>query len=485
MNNYFWIVSSGGTITAGGGTGNNTVTVTWTISGSQSVSVNYTNTNGCTSSSSTVYPVTVTQGLVQVSGYITYYNTANTPMNDVTVTLQGTSWSAVSNSSGYYQIDNVLQGTYNVIITTIKPTAGSINSGDAAQAQQWSNSEYNGHWPVIQLVRFLSGDVTGDNTIQPNDPSLILAYFVNSWTTWVGHGPNPRPDWTFWIPDTTTQNSSTDGLYPHITVVPFVNLNQNFYGMVTGDFNRSFIPGSAKSTNDYVRLDYGQTINPDVNGIAELPLYAELPMEVGAISLILNFPSDKLEIEDITINSSTNTPLKYNVIGDELRIGWNSMTPINIQAGDKLLTLTVKLMSTLSKDETLRFDLAANPLNELDDATAKPIDNTILSMNVIGSTLGISSPGEGNLLLANYPNPFEESTTLAYTLPKAGEVTLEIRNMLGTVVQTLVTNKLQAEGDYKFKLDNNLLESSVYMAILKLNSGGQLLTRNIKIVCTR
>jgi hypothetical protein len=208
-------------------------------------------------------------------------------------------------------------------------------------------------------------------------------------------------------------------------------------------------------------------------------------MEVGAVSLILNFPSDKLEIEGITMNNNTDTPLKFNVIGDELRIGWNSMNTLDLKAGDKLLTLTVKLISTLSKDETLRFDLAANPLNELDDVTAKPIDNTVLSMNVIGSTLGISSPGEGNLLLANYPNPFDESTTIAYTLPKAGEVTLEIRNLLGTVIQTLVTNKLQAAGDYKLKLDNNLLESGMYMATLKLNSDGKVMSHIIKIVCAR
>jgi hypothetical protein len=59
MSNYTWIISAGGSITAGGGTTSNSVTVTWNSTGAQSVSVNYTNTNGCRAAVPTVYAVTV------------------------------------------------------------------------------------------------------------------------------------------------------------------------------------------------------------------------------------------------------------------------------------------------------------------------------------------------------------------------------------------------------------------------------------------
>ena len=59
MSNYSWIVSSGGTITAGGSSGSNTVTVTWNTPGAQFVSVNYNNANGCKAASPTVLNVTV------------------------------------------------------------------------------------------------------------------------------------------------------------------------------------------------------------------------------------------------------------------------------------------------------------------------------------------------------------------------------------------------------------------------------------------
>ncbi len=59
MTNYTWAVSSGGTITSGGGSSNNSVTITWHTEGIQNVSVNFTNSNGCTASTPTVVNVTV------------------------------------------------------------------------------------------------------------------------------------------------------------------------------------------------------------------------------------------------------------------------------------------------------------------------------------------------------------------------------------------------------------------------------------------
>jgi uncharacterized protein (TIGR02145 family) len=57
--NYQWVVSAGGTVTAGGAATDNTVTVTWNTAGTESVSINYNDANGCTAVSSFIYNVTV------------------------------------------------------------------------------------------------------------------------------------------------------------------------------------------------------------------------------------------------------------------------------------------------------------------------------------------------------------------------------------------------------------------------------------------
>lgn len=59
QSNYNWLISAGGTITAGGTGSDNTVTVTWNTPGPQTVSVNYLNAAGCTALAPTVENITV------------------------------------------------------------------------------------------------------------------------------------------------------------------------------------------------------------------------------------------------------------------------------------------------------------------------------------------------------------------------------------------------------------------------------------------
>ena len=69
MTNYQWIISPGGTITAGGTSSSNTISVTWNQPGDQFISLNYTNIKGCTAKVPLVYNVAVnTSQTVSMAG---------------------------------------------------------------------------------------------------------------------------------------------------------------------------------------------------------------------------------------------------------------------------------------------------------------------------------------------------------------------------------------------------------------------------------
>ncbi|HEX2865858.1 MAG TPA: T9SS type A sorting domain-containing protein [Ignavibacteriales bacterium] len=65
-------------------------------------------------------------------------------------------------------------------------------------------------------------------------------------------------------------------------------------------------------------------------------------------------------------------------------------------------------------------------------------------------------------LFNNFPNPFNPSTTISYSIPKESYVELKVFDMLGREVASLV-NKEQSAGEYKVKFDASSLSSGIYI----------------------
>lgn len=64
--------------------------------------------------------------------------------------------------------------------------------------------------------------------------------------------------------------------------------------------------------------------------------------------------------------------------------------------------------------------------------------------------------------LSNHPNPFNPSTVLAFALPNDSYVRLDIYNILGQKVETLVDQRLSA-GNYSFEWDGSRVASGIYL----------------------
>ena len=69
-------------------------------------------------------------------------------------------------------------------------------------------------------------------------------------------------------------------------------------------------------------------------------------------------------------------------------------------------------------------------------------------------------------LSQNYPNPFNPSTSIHYSVPVNGQVTLKIFNILGQEVRTLV-NTVQSSGSYVVNFNASTLSSGVYFYQLR------------------
>ncbi len=64
-------------------------------------------------------------------------------------------------------------------------------------------------------------------------------------------------------------------------------------------------------------------------------------------------------------------------------------------------------------------------------------------------------------LAQNYPNPFNPTTTISFAIPRAAHVRLEVFNILGQKVETLLDSHLDA-GNHQVEFDASAQPSGVY-----------------------
>jgi hypothetical protein len=76
----------------------------------------------------------------------------------------------------------------------------------------------------------------------------------------------------------------------------------------------------------------------------------------------------------------------------------------------------------------------------------------------------INAPNRYNLA-QNFPNPFNPSTKISYSIPQAGDVSINIYSVVGELITTLINVKQEA-GTYEAEFDASSLTSGIYFYTL-------------------
>jgi len=86
---------------------------------------------------------------------------------------------------------------------------------------------------------------------------------------------------------------------------------------------------------------------------------------------------------------------------------------------------------------------------------------------------------KGFALGQNYPNPFNPTTNIHFSLPKDGDVSLKIYDILGNEVATVVSGNVKA-GTYNAEVDASNWASGVYF--YKLTAGNFVETKKMSLI---
>ncbi|MCP4684059.1 MAG: T9SS type A sorting domain-containing protein [bacterium] len=151
----------------------------------------------------------------------------------------------------------------------------------------------------------------------------------------------------------------------------------------------------------------------------------------------------------------------------------NSDGEIDEEAVQRLRDMGYNVIITESEDGTgkgIRIEIPVGEESVETDEAAKSSDNLELP--------------EGFALSQNYPNPFNPTTTIEYSLPSDEHVTLEIYNIQGQRVRTLV-DEAKGPGDHRIEWDatsdgGSQVATGVYL--YRLTAGDQTETKKMSFV---
>ncbi|MCS6989016.1 MAG: S8 family peptidase [Chloroherpetonaceae bacterium] len=139
-------------------------------------------------------------------------------------------------------------------------------------------------------------------------------------------------------------------------------------------------------------------------------------------------------------------------------------------------------VNTAGLDETSVY---AASIRITSSDTTRPVFTVPVTLNF--TTLSAPTPiadGGTNLpkefaLAQNYPNPFNPTTVIAYQLPTTSDVRLELYDVLGRKISTLVSAR-QSAGYYAYTLNASALATGVYF--YRLHAGDFVQTRKMLLV---
>jgi hypothetical protein len=169
------------------------------------------------------FAVSATISAYTLSGTINYPNTAQTPLQGISIQLKNTNGTVISttttNASGQYSFSSIPNGNYTMVATTAKPWGGSTAADVLLYKKHIADIE------PLSGIFLASGDVNASGEVTALDVLLIRKRIANLIYSF------PAGDWLF--------NNTP-------VIINGGNIIQDFYGLTYGDANGSYIPAGSK-----------------------------------------------------------------------------------------------------------------------------------------------------------------------------------------------------------------------------------------------
>jgi len=409
---------------------------------------------GCTGTSNTLVNAGPQEGIV---GTLKYANSFATPMEAVIIDLVDNGGNVtnttVTDPSGYFEMWQISAGDYTMVENHGKPHGG-VNTTDALVVQLHSIFSDTISHPLL----LEAGDVNNSGYINSSDALNVRLRFIQSISAF------DIPDWLY-NEDVLTHGGGV--------------MTYDYEAACAGDVNGSYIPPALRTpsasfelSDDYIVIDSQEEF--------VLPVRLSKDVQLGAVSLVLNYPSSSLELQGVNMSNEGDDDLMYSVEGDEIRISWMNTNPISVNANQDLFNLVFK-----SKELIVGQNIDIT-MGELDTEFANAGAHVINDIEVSTPQIRVILEGELAPVFTSYPSPFTSNSTVEYTLAVDGYVNLYMFNTLGELIQKveegIETRVRKDAGNYKVSLDGTGLDNGMYIYVIEVETEETTYTKTIRTV---
>ncbi|RMH69166.1 MAG: T9SS C-terminal target domain-containing protein [Gemmatimonadetes bacterium] len=322
----------------------------------------------------------------------------------------------MSDTEGQYQFEGMPAGNYTLTASKTDDITG-ISAFDAARIAQYSAGSYD-----FDAYQVIAADVTGDGSVSPFDAARVAQFSAGS-----NHN-SQTGTWAF-IPE----------MYQYTPLNEHM-LDQNFNAILMGEVTGNWAPEAQfRMKND----EFGIAATTEVRRIG-----------------------NQLQLTDFT----------DDVLAFQFTVQANQLPPVSLPEGATDWHLLVQ-----QQTET-RWEIVAYGMTPLSTTEILHFENAA-SLEIVNGQINetpakvISTPNvpQHFALHAAYPNPFNPKTTLAFDLPQVSHIRLNIYDVSGHLVRTLV-NSQQDAGYHQVEWNgtddqNQVVRSGVYVYRLETDTG--------------
>lgn len=343
---------------------------------------------------------------------------------------------------------------------TVRPmTTGAYNEGISTFDLVLIRKHILGIAPLPSPYKILAADVNNSKTISTFDMVLIRQVVLGTRTDF----PN-NPSWryidaSYQFPDPRNPFIETVPEFRNYKKLLINDLNRDFIAFKVGDVNNSASPTAmvgtardAKSTFQFELTD----LEMEAGFEYRIPFKAKDLNQIQGYQFTLNFDQQSLQFKEV-------------IAGEPMTMGPNNFGLMQIEQG--LITTSWENAGAIATDaETILFTVVfeAKQKAALKEAihvssriTAAEAYNDTDELMKVGLRFSKEKTKRSLKLYQNFPNPFENKTIIAFTLPKSTEGNISIHDTNGRLLKSYYGKYAQGYNEIEIDLSDIHIQTGV------------------------